>query len=385
MAMRLRIARRWMGLCFAASAGFAAFAQPIDFTDVVVFGDSLSDVGNVANNPIVVEIGSLFEELDPLVDGRFSNGPVWAERLSDKLGLPGSASSYSDAGGDNYAHGAAQTGPDTLLFGIVDNIGLQVSDYTASNDPTGNELFILWGGGNDLLDDDNPQTPGAIRDNMSSHVTALANDGAQRFLVLNLPKLGDIPRNIGTAEQATFNADTSTYNALLATEMGSLASSLSVKITVFDAESLFDRMLDEPASFGFTNTTDSAFLAGASNPDGYVFWDETHPTAAAHAILADAAFIALLDPGDFTGDGETDQADLDQLIAKLGQTTSPFDVDGGDWDGDGLAGGFELSLILDNWTGTAPPDLSAIPEPATGGVLAGLLALTLARRRRSSI
>lgn len=355
-----------------------ASALPVSYSNVVVFGDSLSDVGNTANHWLA-GLASFFgdDTFDAVTDGRFSNGPVWAEYLATRLGLPGSASARSDNGGDNYAHGGARTGSGTLTLGVIDNLGRQVSNYTNAHNPTGNELFILWGGGNDLLD--NANSPATIRNNMASHITALVNDGAQRFLVLNLPLLGNIPRNLGTANQTPLNNSAALYNDLIETELTSLQTTLGIDITLFDVESTFDRLLSEPANFGFTNTTQSAFINNAADPDNYVFWDQIHPTTAAHNILADAAFVALHDPGDFTGDGNVDALDLAIVMQHFAQSTSPFNLASGDWDGDGQAGMFEVDLVLANWTQGAAPLI--VPEP--GSLWALFVLLCVPGRRRS--
>src|SRR5437660_8377950 len=64
-------------LLFGVSAG-PVCADPI--TQMVVFGDSLSDVGNV-----YAATGS---PPAPYYPGRYSNGPIWVERLAANLGLP---------------------------------------------------------------------------------------------------------------------------------------------------------------------------------------------------------------------------------------------------------------------------------------------------------
>jgi phospholipase/lecithinase/hemolysin len=76
-------------------SGMLASAVPARaeiFTELVVFGDSLSDTGNA---------------------GRFSNGPVWVEHLAKSLGLP---LRPSRAGGTNHAVGGARAvgGPNEL-------------------------------------------------------------------------------------------------------------------------------------------------------------------------------------------------------------------------------------------------------------------------------
>jgi phospholipase/lecithinase/hemolysin len=352
-------------------------AGPINYNDVVVFGDSLSDVGNTANHWLA-GLASFFgdDTFDAVTDGRFSNGPVWVEHLATNLGLPGSASSRSDNGGDNYAHGGARTGSGTMTFGVIDNLGEQIGDYTNANTPSSTDLFVVWGGGNDLLD--GVGTPASISSNMTNHVTALANNGATRLLVMNLPRLGDVPRNRGTASQATLNNQSAAYNDLLAASMAGLETMLGIDITLFDVETTFDRLLNDPSAFGFTNTTQPAYGNNAVDPDTSVFWDEIHPTTAAHAVLADAAFVALHDPGDFTGDGVVDQSDLQVVLNHYGQTTTPFNLAQGDWDGDGYASIEELDLVLANWTQGAAPAVN-VPEPGVG-VSFGFFALLTATR-----
>ncbi|MFN3166606.1 MAG: SGNH/GDSL hydrolase family protein [Phycisphaeraceae bacterium] len=370
------------GRAFILSALLALFAtpcraSPIDYTDVVVFGDSLSDVGNTANHWLA-GLASFFgdDTFDAVTNGRFSDGPVWVEHLAAKLGLPGSASSRSDSGGDNYAHGGARTGSGTQTLGVIDNLGRQISNYTNANTPSANDLFVVWGGGNDLLD--GVGTPASISNNMTSHVSALASDGATRLLVMNLPRLGDIPRNRGTANQTTLNNQSSAYNALLATSMANLETTLGIDITLFDVETTFDRLLNDPAAFGFTNTTQPAYDNNAVDPATSVFWDAIHPTTAAHRVLADAAFVALHDPGDFTGDGMIDQDDLQIVLNHYAQPTTPFNLAQGDWDGDGQASIVELDLVLANWTRGSAAAVN-VPEPGAAALL-GVFALFIATR-----
>ena len=49
------------------------------FTQLVIFGDSLSDTGN-ANDALGVASAA-----DGYFNGRFSNGPLWVEYLADQL------------------------------------------------------------------------------------------------------------------------------------------------------------------------------------------------------------------------------------------------------------------------------------------------------------
>ena len=91
---------------FALCASFSLFvlaplsAQAISFTELTVFGDSLSDTGNVLSlTGDVLPPGPGSPVPGPYFNGRFSNGPVWVDQAADRLGLtvtnmwaPGAAS-----------------------------------------------------------------------------------------------------------------------------------------------------------------------------------------------------------------------------------------------------------------------------------------------------
>ncbi|MFI4859524.1 MAG: SGNH/GDSL hydrolase family protein [Phycisphaerales bacterium JB063] len=377
-----------LGLGLGLFAG-AAYGQ--SYSEVVVFGDSLSDVGNTANSFLI----SLFspQAQPPYYEGRFSNGPVWAEHLAQSLDLD--ASVRSTAGGLNYAWGGALSGDGTNFFGLVDNLGGQVDDYLDSHTPTGDELFLLWGGANDLIEIggslgelfSGSGTPQSVSDNMAGHMHQLAAAGAQNILVLNLPNLGDIPRYAGTTEQQSQNAVAQDYNNLLAAQVAAVETQYTIDIDLLDISALVELMLNDPARYGFTNTTDPAYDTEndqvVPDPAGYVFWDDIHPGALAHEWIATAARVQLLEQGDLNGDGFVGAQDLDILLARWGDTVTPFDTLAGDWNGDGTVGQADLDIVQAHWGAGTPPGAN-VPEPASA---AGLLAIAFVftRRRRRTI
>src|SRR6478735_2958703 len=84
-------------LCsICAATGVAERARGA-YSQVVVFGDSLSDTGNVNNQTFGISPGSAYYQ------GRFSNGPLWVEDLATSLGV--AAPTYSRGGGRDYAFG----------------------------------------------------------------------------------------------------------------------------------------------------------------------------------------------------------------------------------------------------------------------------------------
>ena len=56
-----------------------------------------------------------------------------------------------------------------------------------------------------------------------------------------------------------------------------------------------ERARQDPGAFGFVDAT--APCQALSSCEGFVFWDEVHPTTAAHRRLAEAAFDLVAEGG----------------------------------------------------------------------------------------
>lgn len=292
-----------------------ATAAAAPFTALHVFGDSLSDTGNVS-----VLSGGLLPAL-PYAPGRASNGPVAVEYLAASLGLPLSPALL---GGTNYAVIGAATGPVALPTpadpsNTADNIGEAVGLPVPV--PTGilnaqvpafltlapslpasaitDGLFFVWGGANDLginfargLDAD-PNVPLEAAARIGQALDLLYGAGARHFLVPNLPDLGQTP---GSASNPFATAATMLFNQALEAQLTSRQLQWAdAQILSFDTFALFNQLVANPGSYGFTNVSQPCYvgpLLGAGVPqslcpddDAYLFWDSSHPTAGAHALL----------------------------------------------------------------------------------------------------
>ncbi|HEX2973191.1 MAG TPA: SGNH/GDSL hydrolase family protein [Tepidisphaeraceae bacterium] len=257
------------------------------YDKMIVFGDSLSDTGNAF-------AASQYPPA-PYYNGRFSNGPVWVEALAPLLDVPTpTAAMLPGLNATNCAiGGACATG------GLIPSLEAQVAAYCTTATPAANDLFILWAGANDLLDGQtNPAIPASA---VTHQVATLAAAGAKNFLVLNLPPLGHTPRFVNSPLQMPMDSLAIQFNSALATGLDELLPELpaDVHLTQFDVHDLFTQLAQDPAQAGFTNITDSAFLAGppasiVANPDEYVYWDSIHPTHAAHQMLAEHVAAVLV-------------------------------------------------------------------------------------------
>jgi outer membrane lipase/esterase len=67
-----------------------------------------------------------------------------------------------------------------------------------------------------------------------------------------------------------------------------------IRIETFDAYQLLHDIVADPAAFGLSNVTASCITPDEApficqDPDAFLFWDGTHPTVAAHGIVAQRA------------------------------------------------------------------------------------------------
>lgn len=327
------------------------------FDKIYIFGDSFSDTGNIFNSSTFLQP---FEELlgrdipvtppsPPYFEGRFSNGPVWTENLSADLGLTstpsgelsvfnpslpipspititanGVAASPFFNGATttqsvNFAYGAAQTGTNgagefgDLIPGVTSQVDSFIKDHQQvqqSADPEA--LYVIWAGANDYgIDGGDPE---ATVDNLEASIENLYDTGARNFLVADLPDLGKLPAATGLDNPQVADSLTNfteQHNSLLDATLNELDNSLNkINLVPLDVSGLFENVLANPEDFGFTNVSESyldpvTLNPNSGNPDEYLFWDDTHPTAAFHDLLGDFALDTLMSTTTLTTDAAT--------------------------------------------------------------------------------
>ena len=134
--------------------------------------------------------------------------------------------------------------------------------------------------------------------NLASAVDQLHAAGAENFLVLNLPPLGNTPRYLSNSNQAAINAEVVDFNNQLFAGMTALENTYAdLSVQTVDTYGLFNQIVADPGSYGLDNVTDPAMTTTGADPDKYLFWDDIHPTAAAHALLAQAVAETIPEPG----------------------------------------------------------------------------------------
>jgi phospholipase/lecithinase/hemolysin len=283
--------------CLFVVCALAAPLRAGEFTEIVAFGDSLTDTGNL--------YAATHDAFPPASDGyyqgRFSNGPVWVEWLALQLEVPAPAPFLT--GGTNYAFGGAETDlKNALSTQKTPNLGTQLTFYLypspgATRTFRPDQLVVLWAGANDFLNAHqmDPSKPVA---NLSAAIEILANAGAKTIVVPNLPPLGKTPVLVGTANELVFDDLTTQFNDLLEAALDDLEENLEIRIIRLNVFHLLQRVLKKPGAFGFTNVTAPAlitvngqiggtFVSVSPDPDDYLFWDIVHPTRVAHRDIGD--------------------------------------------------------------------------------------------------
>ena len=272
----------------------------------VVFGDSLSDNGNLYEY-----MKHQLPVSPPYYAGRFTNGPVWVELLIDSY--------FPNAVKDHlldyaFAGAAVTDNDDDTLF----TLRSQIDSYFLSHQDKAddNSLYVIWIGANDYLNlPENlseynvGQAVGAVNSGIFRNLERIADKGAKHILILNLPDLGRTPiaRDFNAVPELSASSDQ--HNAQLRDNVEVLKTAYpNVQWLLFDVRSALDKMLTNPDQYGFTNVTDTCYessmeeftsrtaLTIASTIkrnsrrnacDGFLFFDPVHPSALAHRILAE--------------------------------------------------------------------------------------------------
>jgi phospholipase/lecithinase/hemolysin len=306
---------------FSLSLPLSAQASSFNYSQLVVFGDSLSDTGNV-----FTLTGNTFPPASfGYVNGRFTNGLNWIDYLAQDLGVASPTpifdillNSASPTTGINVAVGGATTESANTVTSLLPGLqGLtgQISLFSSVSsfvDP--NALYTFWYGANDYLPttslDFTPFiTPDQTVSNMANAISSLVGLGAKNILIPNLPLLGNVPRAnnfdpsfplvaIDTADNLNFLSQQ--HNQLLDTTINTLSNNFGsgINLISLDIATLFDGLINQfnnnPTQSPFTNVTNPClFTQTCTNPDQFLFWDGIHPSTKTHQIIGQFAIETL--------------------------------------------------------------------------------------------
>jgi outer membrane lipase/esterase len=294
---------------FVAAASTAGAATLTDrYSSFFVFGDSLSDTGNLFSATPTAAFPFKVPPSPPYFEGRFSNGPVWAEPTIAGFATVGRAAA-------SFAFGFAHATVDTPSVDLSEQIAMfQALIPSAALGPR--PLAAIWIGANDVFSatDAGLSSPAVAAvgaqaaEQAGAAALAIAGLGFSDVALFNLPDLGRTPAYAFEKLNGTELADEATtgsaaFNTAIAAQADVLRAA-GLRVTEIDVAGLFDALLDEPTAFGLDDPVNPCIegdvlsvvleaVAPCASVDGLAFWDSVHPTAAAHAQVGQAFRDAL--------------------------------------------------------------------------------------------
>jgi outer membrane lipase/esterase len=355
-------------------ASLPAAAQAMPYSQLVIFGDSLSDSGQFP------DIGSPLLGVNPTGGVRFTNrtGPnylndnseyfaaVSTQRLAALLGLQALPSTpflpqllTGNVDGSNYAVGGYRTAEVlnsiTSKSDVIIPVG-QPGAGTVLRSRAGylaefgradaNALYYLNGGGNDVLQGlitDQASAASAAAD-LVAGVAALQQAGARTIIVSDLPDVGLTPAGFASGRRANFSGAAALYNNQLDSQLATLGGNV-IRLNFRD---LLGELKGDLALYGFDPSvaqTNVCFngdnciadptwgIGGVTpNPDRLMFNDGVHPTGAVQQISADYIYSIISAPWEISLLPEMAMASLNGHQQQL---RSEWQADRAGWQAEG--------------------------------------------------
>ena len=297
------------------------------FSNMFIFGDSLSDTGNL----------QVFSQ-NPSMPNRFTNGPVAIEVIANKLNLNINNSLHLTGAqyGNNFAVAGAIAIDEDNDEGTFDiNLPTQINSYLAFNQYQADQdaLYIIMIGGNDIRAAREAFINGSwgeiftassrlneATDSIQQQLYKLVSAGAQNIMLVNAPNIGAIPETDIVALNLKNNTEnfrdqfiaknleeiaeflTLNFNRKLKRVAKRVSKETGIKINHFNLFKFFNKLNKNYLKEGFSNNTDACIYIitqnGTPNPscnlDTFLFYDEIHPTANVHALSGNALYQAIV-------------------------------------------------------------------------------------------
>ncbi|GGI76329.1 SGNH/GDSL hydrolase family protein [Legionella impletisoli] len=202
-------------------------------------------------------------------------------------------------------------------------------------------LIIEWSGANDLitvhsniyhpdgLEKAKEQAQSAIEARIQN-VQALYEQGYRNFMLFNLPDLSLTPRfqnpellkayvpDVNHHEQIRKNAHQvcEYFNQELSSQIQLLKESYpDISLDLFDVNTIFCDAYQHPETYKLSPALKTHGVSldfpeikhqvNATNNDGYMFWDDVHPTSTVHEVLADKFQLKASENYHFTAPHES--------------------------------------------------------------------------------
>ncbi|CAG8549650.1 5511_t:CDS:2 [Funneliformis caledonium] len=290
-------------------AGTTILAAPLappeqKFKKLVAIGDSFTDSGNVFNltNHLWPSAGNFFE-------GRFSNGKMWVEYLSELLGAELENKAYGGATSDNdLVQGfiSKQVVPGATADIPVPGMKQQVDEYLSENDNHEDNLYAFWDAGNDYFFSSFSMDPLKVVESMGLSFEKLVAAGAKSFLVADIEDFSKLPffKNSTSEMKTTYQKIVKDHNEALSEYMKSFVEKHNdVQVYRYITVEMFDyyTSIEGQKELKISNVTDACndVYSNLTNPvicdkpDDFIFWDAFHVTTKLNSVIANDCLKAI--------------------------------------------------------------------------------------------
>ncbi|MEX8500647.1 SGNH/GDSL hydrolase family protein [Leptothrix ochracea] len=334
-----------IGTFAAGLVGCGGNATPYTYNRLVVFGDSLSDVGSYRTAGLVTTFTDA---------GKYTiNGPsstIWVENIATQLGVAapcaaqtglessGPLAGFAEAianhsGCYDYAQGGARVtatvgpgnkalpAPDSYMGNLTVPVVTQMDNHLAVSSYTNHDLVTVLAGGNDVFMQlagiaSATVTPAAAITAMQQAGDELAAavlskviaKGASRVVVANIPDISLTPYGIslGAATQTVIVQLVQAFNTRLSAGLGN-----SNRIVLVDLFTESQKQAATPAAYGLSNVTAVAcppppvnpvksigcnattLVAGQTAATTYEYADDVHPTPYGYKLVSDKVWTDM--------------------------------------------------------------------------------------------
>lgn len=238
-------------------------------TNLVTFGDSFSDIGNIK---------TLSNNTWPTYGDSFSNGLIWNEIISEKLNFH--LESFAYGGATVTRQNPGFSGPKSNI--PVPSVDSQIQAFI-SKPFVKNSVFVTWAGGNDIFF--YQELSGIfVASQMIENIVVLQRytKGKGKYFVFTLPPLEMLPyfKDSDQALKNVYKNFAVEYNKTIK------ESSLKFGYNVVDVHSLLLEMIADPIRFGFKEEQNQGCAERCNRPNDYIFWDLFHFTERANGHFA---------------------------------------------------------------------------------------------------
>ncbi len=343
-------------------------AKAENFTGLGVFGDNISDPGNI---PALINLGNQqglppqdanFPPSPPYFQNHYSNGLTASEQLPTLLGInPENVANLSVgnafsgqlpvtlAGGILLGNGSSIPGPIGREIQALNNTDVQsqIRAFLANSGPLdAGDLMLVYASANDgalalntsaLLQLDVASSVQVISagamvnaTNTIASAQMLIDAGARHVVVAALPDIGRTPAaaagGLSGVTGATLFSDLT--NVAIAEQAAALNQSSPAVVYVFDSATLSRDITENPEKYGFINAdapclfSEQCAAAPKDAQNQLFFFDEFFPTEAGHAIAAAALADTLFAPRTIASQAEVSRISGERFGRRLLDTVS---------------------------------------------------------------